>query len=69
VEKNTGIVTDEYSCVVERANSGDSAVSILEGPCARDDMTIGESSGVLAASPMVSEGAGRKNFEKSGYRL
>lgn len=69
VEKNTGIVIDGYSCMVERANPGDSAVSMLEGSCIKDDMAIAESSGIVAASPMVSEGAGRKNFEKSGYRL
>lgn len=67
--KNTGIVIDGYSCMVEWVNSGDSAVSMLEGLCVRDDMAIGGSSGVVAASLMVSEGAGRKNFEKSGYRL
>lgn len=66
VEKNTGIVIDGYSCMVERANPGDSAVSMLEGLCIKDDMAIAESSGIVAASP---EGAGRKNFEKSGYRL
>lgn len=69
VEKNTGIIIDGYSCMVERANPGDSVVSMLEGLCVKDDIATGESSGVVAASPMVSEGAGRKNFEKSGYRL
>lgn len=68
-EKNIGIDIDGYSCIVERVKSGDSAVSVLAGLCVRDDMAIGENSGILVASPMVSEGAGRKNFEKSGYRL
>lgn len=64
------IVIDGYSCVVESVKSGDSAVSMLEALCVGDDMAIGENSGVLlVASPMVSEGAGRKNFEKFGYRL
>lgn len=69
VEKNTGVVIDECSCMVEKVESRDSAVSVLEGLCVKDDVAMHENSGILAASPMVSEDAGRKNFEKSGYRL
>lgn len=68
-KKDTGNAIGECSGMVERVKSGDSTVLRLEGMWIRGDMLIRGSSDISAASWMVSQGVGRKNSEKSGYRL